>query len=297
MIGKNIRAYTTGKSRRRIAIVLLLLLALLGIGIGGLPNGGEQTQPVTVTAEEQNDEPIDLSDGDDQTDDGSSGDQEGPDDNRQLSANEENTDTEGTDTEDSTETSSTTTENSQSGEQLDIVVNKSEMSGQVDSVMPGDSGSVTMRAELLERDTETVESVELYLLLRLSDTAENGVNEPELDAGDSPGEDGGELQDHTEISVWIDEGIFTGNGELEELPVIGDDTVAEGTLAEVADSDPKGTGDGEYRIRIDGADCFSPGDEVYVSFEWRIPDTVGNIIQSDSATFQVAFDPRPCTEG
>ncbi|AXG06434.1 hypothetical protein DU500_08385 [Haloplanus rubicundus] len=166
-----------------------------------------------------------------------------------------------------------------------------------EAVMPGDSGSVTMRAELLERDTPTVDSVALYLLLRLSDTAENGVNEPELDAGDSPGEDGGELQDHTEISVWIDEGIFTGNGELEELPVIGDNTVAEGTLAEVADPNPKETGDGEYRIRIDGTDCFSPGDEVYVSFEWRIPDTVGNIIQSDSATFQVAFDPRPCTEG
>jgi hypothetical protein len=166
-----------------------------------------------------------------------------------------------------------------------------------EAVMPGDSGSVTMRAELVERDTPTADSVELYLLLRLSETSENGVNEPEMDAGDNPGEDGGELQDHTQISVWIDEGIFTGNGELEDLPVIGDDPVAEGTLAEVADSDPKATGDGEYRIRIDGNDCFSPGDEVYVSFEWRIPDTVGNIIQSDSATFQVAFDPRPCTEG
>jgi len=166
-----------------------------------------------------------------------------------------------------------------------------------EAVMPGDSGSVTMRAELLERDTETVESVELYLLLRLSDTAENGVNEPERAAGDSPGADGGELQDHTQLSVWIDEGIFTGNGELEDLPVIGDDTVAEGSLAEVADSDPKATGDGEYRIRIDGTDCFSPGDEVYVSFEWRIPAAVGNIIQGDSATFQVAFDPRPCPEG
>ena len=60
---------------------------------------------------------------------------------------------------------------------------------------------------------------------------------------------------------------------------------------------PDRVAQGQYRIRIDGTDCFSPGDEVYVSFEWRIPDEVGNIIQSDSATFQVAFDPRPCTEG
>jgi len=162
-----------------------------------------------------------------------------------------------------------------------------------EAVMPGDSGSVTMRAELLERDTPT-EDAQLYLLLRLSDTAENGVNEPELDAGDDPGTDGGELHEHTEVSVWIDEGIFSGNGELEDLPVIGDETVAEGTLAEVADPDPKSTGDGEYQISIDGETCLSPGDEVYVSFRWQIPESVGNIIQGDSATFQVAFDPRPC---
>ncbi|WP_181861585.1 hypothetical protein [Haloplanus salinus] len=136
--------------------------------------------------------------------------------------------------------------------------------------------------------------LEPHILDRLGEQIPDVAEWP---SGDNPGEDGGELQDHTEISVWIDEGIFTGNGELEELPVIGDDTVAEGTLAEVADQDPEATGDGEYRIRVDGTDCFSPGDEVYVAFEWRIPETVGNIIQSDSATFQVAFDPRPCTEG
>jgi len=163
-----------------------------------------------------------------------------------------------------------------------------------EAVLPGDSGSVTMRAELLERDTPT-QDAQLYLLLRLSETAENGANEPELDAGDVVGADGGELHEHTEISVWIDEGIFTGNGELEDLPVIGDQAVAEGTLAEVADPDPSGTGDGEFQISIDGDTCLSPGDEVYVSFEWRIPESVGNIIQGDSATFQVAFDPRPCS--
>lgn len=162
-----------------------------------------------------------------------------------------------------------------------------------EAVMPGDSGSVTMRAELIERDTPT-QDAQLYLLLRLSDTAENGVNEPELDAGDDLGLDDGELHEYIELSVWIDEGIFTGNGELEDLPIIGDETVAEGTLADVADPDPKGSGNGEYQISIDGDTCLSPGDEVYVSFEWRIPDGVGNIIQGDSATFQVAFDPRPC---
>jgi len=172
-----------------------------------------------------------------------------------------------------------------------------------EAVVPGDSGSVTMRVELLERDTPT-ENAQLYLLFRLSDTSENGVNEPERDAGDDPDSSEGELDDKTEISVWIDEGIFTGNGELEPLPIIGDETVAEGSLREVSRDPAEGGigGDaaantGGYQISIDGDTCLSPGDEVYVSFQWRIPESVGNIIQGDSATFQVVFDPRPCPEG
>jgi len=169
-----------------------------------------------------------------------------------------------------------------------------------EAVVPGDTGSVTMRVELLERDTPT-ENAQLYLFVRLSDESENGVNEPERDAGDDPNSDEGELDGKTDMSVWVDEGILTGNGELEELPVIGDRKVAEGSLAHVASQDAlgvthvsEGVYEGGYQISIDGDTCLSPGDEVYVSFQWRIPESVGNIIQGDSATFQVGFDPRPC---
>lgn len=167
-----------------------------------------------------------------------------------------------------------------------------------EAVVPGDSGSVTMRAELLERDTTTA-NAELYLVYRLSETAENDINEPERKAGDTSPTDG-ELDDFTEIRVWVDDGILTGNGELEDLPVIGDETVASGTLAELSTSELAGNpaeNTGGYRISVDSETCLSPGTEVYVSFEWRIPETVGNIIQGDSATFQLAFDPRPCPEG
>jgi uncharacterized Zn-binding protein involved in type VI secretion len=157
-----------------------------------------------------------------------------------------------------------------------------------EAVVPGDSGSVTMRAELLERDQETA-NAELYLKFHLS-SAENGINEPEADAGDTSPSDG-ELEDFARIRIWEDEGIFDGNGELEPLPIIGDTPIASGSLADVAESS---TFDGGYRIAINGETCLSPGDEVYVSFEWEIPESVGNIIQSDSATFQVGFDPRPC---
>jgi len=167
-----------------------------------------------------------------------------------------------------------------------------------EAVMPGDSGSVTMRAELFEDDSDTpTQNAELYLLLRLSDVSENGVTEPERDAGDSPGADGGELADAIHFTVWIDEGIFTGNGQLEDIPVIGDQPIAEGQLADVVPEDPAG-GERvrEFQIDIGGETCLSPGDTVYVSFEWSIPVDMGNRIQSDSATFQVAFDPRPCGE-
>lgn len=169
-----------------------------------------------------------------------------------------------------------------------------------EAVVPGDSGSVTMRAELLERDQPTSDA-SLYLLFRLSETAENGINEPEWDAGDTTPNDG-ELEDYTQIRVWVDEGFLTGNGELEPLPIIGDQTVAEGTLSEISQSPGDGgiggnarDNEGGYKIEIDDG-CFAPGDEVYVSFEWEIPESTGNIIQGDSATFQVVFDPRPCSQ-
>jgi len=166
-----------------------------------------------------------------------------------------------------------------------------------EAVMPGDSGAVTMRAELLERDTET-QNAELYLVYRLTETAENGINDPEREAGDTSPDDG-ELDDYAEISVWIDDGLLGGNGELEALPIIGDDPVASGTLAEVATSELTGNpaeNTGGYQLSAGGETCLPPGSEVYVSFEWRIPESVGNIIQGDSATFQLAFDPRPCPE-
>jgi len=173
-----------------------------------------------------------------------------------------------------------------------------------EAVVPGDSGSVTMRSRLLSGegvDAENTANAELYLLVHLSNTAENGINEPEQKAGDTSPNDG-ELEDFTRITVWEDESILTGdgNGELEDLPIIGDTPIAEGSLVQVATAsdlagDARGN-TGGYRISVGGDTCLSPGDEVYVSFEWEIPESVGNIIQGDSATFQVGFDPRPCPE-
>jgi hypothetical protein len=186
-----------------------------------------------------------------------------------------------------------------------------------EAVVPGDSGSVTMRARLLSADENTgsddTADAELYLLFNISELAENGVNDPEADdpgedqvegSGSPPlksGESGDktvELAEETQVTVWEDDGIFDANGSLEPLPVIGDTPIVDGTLADVASS-PELDGSamdntGGYRLSVGGDTCLGVGDEVYVSFEWQIPEAVGNSIQSDSATFQLGFDPRPC---
>ncbi|GAB6862186.1 hypothetical protein ACFR97_13025 [Haloplanus litoreus] len=164
-----------------------------------------------------------------------------------------------------------------------------------EAVVPGDSGSVTMRARLLEREDQETEDARLFLAFRLSNTAENGINEPEAEAGDTTPNDG-ELEDYTQLTIWKDDGFGTANGELElgDIPVVGDTEIASGSLAEVAESTAFDDG---YQVLVDGDGCLSPGDEVYVSFRWSIPESTGNIIQGDSATFQVGFDPRPCQTG
>jgi hypothetical protein len=176
-----------------------------------------------------------------------------------------------------------------------------------EAVMPGDTGSVTMRARLLERDDQPTANAELYLLFRLSDTSENGINEPELAAGDTtPNE--GELDEVAQIRMWKDDGTFgNDDGELtwEDVPIVGATEITDGwqSLAEVDGSE---TFDGGYRFSIGGETCLDPSTEpdVYVSFKWRIPtrlspgapETDVNVIQGDSATFQVILDPRPCPE-
>jgi hypothetical protein len=176
-----------------------------------------------------------------------------------------------------------------------------------EAVVPGDSGSVTMRARLLEREQETA-SAELHLRFRLSATGENGINEPERKAGDGslPGTiGGGELDDVARIRLWKDDGTFgTGDGSLTwgDVPVVGEQELTNGwqSLAAVAEG---GTFEDGYRITT----CLDPANEpeVYVSFKWEIPTALPanapgeniNVIQGDTATFQVGFDPRPCGGG
>jgi hypothetical protein len=158
-----------------------------------------------------------------------------------------------------------------------------------EAVMPGDSGSVTMRVQLLEREDQPTQNAQLYLKFPISDDSENGINDPEQAAGDATPNDG-ELDEFTEVRVWKDESpIGTGDGEWDGIPVIGDTEISSGTLEQVSNDIGGGT-----RLAVDGETCLSPGTELYVSFQWSVPASVGNVIQGDSATFQVGFEPRTC---
>ncbi|MFB6109227.1 MAG: hypothetical protein ABEJ82_10405 [Haloplanus sp.] len=151
-----------------------------------------------------------------------------------------------------------------------------------ESVVPGDEGTLTMRATLVDGGETAAETAALFLRFLLSNTAENGVSEPEEKAGDDPTSDEGELQNFTEVTIWKDTGIGTGNGSQEPF----EDVIADGTLSSIEGQ----VGDG-HRLH-DG--CLSVGDSVYVSLRWRVPSDAGNIIQGDSAAFAVGFDPRAC---
>jgi hypothetical protein len=170
-----------------------------------------------------------------------------------------------------------------------------------EAVMPGDSGSVTMRARLLEREDQETANAALYLRFRLSETGENGINEPEEEAGDDT-PNAGELDDVTQIRIWKDEDAFgSGDGDLTwgSVPFVGDTELTDGwqSLADVAEDDALVDG---YRIST----CLDPATdpEIYVSFRWQFPETMPadlpwtdpNVAQGDSAVFQVGFEPRPC---
>ncbi|RLM53628.1 hypothetical protein DVK02_12305 [Halobellus sp. Atlit-31R] len=163
-----------------------------------------------------------------------------------------------------------------------------------EAVLPGDTGAVTLRVTPVDdaTDDRVADSVAVSLHFALTETAENGRNEPERAAGDDTPERG-ELQDVATVELWRDMGVGTGNGASEDIPFVtdGDETIAAGTLAEVA-ADP--TFEEGYRLARAGDGCLSVADSVYVSVRWAIPAQAGNVIQSDSARFAIGVSGRRC---
>ena len=150
---------------------------------------------------------------------------------------------------------------------------------QLGDILPGDSGTVSFK---LEANNIESDSVTPTLGLELIETAENGINNPEREAGDTT-ENTGELQNALQVRIWNNGGFLSidrlGADDLTQNEFLGEPTIEEGTLAEVEeklDNRELGTIDS-------GGD-----DSVSVTLRWEFTDSGDiNETQTDSVTFDL----------
>ncbi|MFB6069215.1 MAG: hypothetical protein ABEJ90_04730 [Halobacterium sp.] len=156
-------------------------------------------------------------------------------------------------------------------------------------LVPGDEGSLTLQVALGEGETEsTPTSARIRLTVELYENSDEGVNEPEREAGDVPGTVG-DLGDAVELEIRYDDGC---NGT--DLPVLPDDpTIAAGTVVDVAEDSPLADG---VELQSPGA-CFDVGESTCLTMTWTLPEGIGNVIQGDSLGFRLRFTPLPCSGG
>ena len=149
---------------------------------------------------------------------------------------------------------------------------------QLSNVLPGDRGTVSFRVTADRTDTGASDTVSPTLGFDIVETAENGIIDPEEEAGDTT-ENTGELQEYLDLTVWENTGILgvdaLGADDLTQQ--ITEPTIAEGTFAEVGSSlndETLGT------IDTDGDESVS------VTLRWELADDENiNVIQTDSVTF------------
>lgn len=171
-------------------------------------------------------------------------------------------------------------------------------------VVPGDTGRVAFGLSL---DSEQGRPPPVEILMRVRETpdsrAENGLTEPERKSDEEvDGLDSGELQEYLSILVWYDTGISVSDvplyGTCDGEFTTGDLQLAEGTLAEVSV-----TGEGDSYWTLDanpnnpaGSPCLSQNQGLCVGFQWTLPSSVGNAVQTDSVSFAIEFGARQCQQ-
>ncbi len=146
------------------------------------------------------------------------------------------------------------------------------------NVLPGDRGTVGFKITADKETDSATDTVTPTLSLDLTGTAENGINDPEQEAGDtSPNT--GELQDYLNVKVWKDTGLLgfnqIGANNLTFDP--GEEMLTDGTLQDAADGL-----NGESLGEIDA----TTDESVSVTLRWEYADDIDiNVTQTDSVTF------------
>ena len=245
-------------------IVLVIVVGVAALGAAGL--GGE-IQPVSVETEATGGDTTAV------TEAGGSGGQE---DGNTGTTGGNGTQTPSDDGESGGETSTDSDRSGVASKSLTtdgqavINVQRDDMSGAVDGVMPGDRGSATLNVT-----NEGNASGSFRVTTANVTDSENGRTEPELGVDDTGGDPG------------------VGNGELSS------NLLVRWVVIDPATDDPTALTDGYVPIdTLDGKTVqVEPGQGVTVPengtatalFEWKVPKTTGNEIQSDSVTFDVDF--------
>lgn len=162
----------------------------------------------------------------------------------------------------------------------------------VSGAMTGDSGRVVFRIR-----AETSDGSPVAITASFDDgnpdtpdvlvNAENGRNQPELEAGDTT-ETEGELLDAIDARAWYDVGVlgasFLGgcDGSIDAT-----ETLVSGSLRDVTDALQAG-------IPIPETGCIGPEEGACFGIEWSLDTSVGNQIQGDSVDFPFGLTAEVC---
>jgi hypothetical protein len=156
------------------------------------------------------------------------------------------------------------------------------------NVLPGDEGTVGIG---IKADIPGDQELAVWFRTELTADEENGINEPESKHPDEdPADPGdGEMDEFTRVTVWEDSGLAGIGANDGRIVPVAENELASGTLREVFDES----------ALADGIDlgCLASGETTYVSIHWELPPDVGNVVQSDSATFDLEFRAARCDAG
>ena len=133
--------------------------------------------------------------------------------------------------------------------------------GNVDNLKPGEEGRKTITV----KNTGSIDGVLKVTKVEIKGNNENGCGDPEIENGDDPGNNDGELPEYLIITI--------GNTDDEDL-------FANGDLASLANGDTPLTG---ANVDLDA------NADTDIVVKYRVPEDTGNIIQSDNCDFTITF--------
>lgn len=157
------------------------------------------------------------------------------------------------------------------------------------NVLPGDRGTLVVGLDVVEEAATS--PLDVWFRASISADDENGLIEPELEAGDTTPADG-ELDEEAFVEAWVDNsplGSCDGLRNLDEglrSPIVIRAPFGE---AFAPTSDVADTGG----VRVFNS-CLEPGSLRCVAFSWKLPQHASNRSQGDSLEFDFSFAGGPC---